>query len=231
VTIEIPLAKLIQTRMQALGLDRQALGFRLGYQNPLKAAGRVDALCSGQLTSPRSKAALSRLPDALDLPAEIVEQAVTATVEVLAEIERQAQEERRRAAEAEEAEWRQTFRPHAVIQTEHTVPTQIFFCGALGGARRFLVIPFDLSKPPLTFIQQAVAGLPEKHENGRRYVPFFGEALGFIVNYAPDQALRCDLDGEPLEVLPKAYRIGEVQLWIGKKRVEPEFMARLLGAL
>jgi len=41
-------------------------------------------------------------------------------------------------------------------------PDQIIICGMMGGAGRFLVIPFDLSKPPLTFIQQAVAGLPAK---------------------------------------------------------------------
>ena len=60
---------------------------------------------------------------------------------------------------------------------------------------------------------------------------FFGEALGLIINYSPDRAVRCDLDGNPLEVLPKAYRIGEVQLSIGGKRVEPRVMARILGAL
>jgi hypothetical protein len=98
----------------------------------------------------------------------------------------------------------------------------------MGGAGRFLIIPFDLSKPPLTFTQQAVTGLPEKRENGRRYVPFFGEALGFIVNYTPDQALRCDLDGQPLEVLPKAYRPGEVELSIGGRPVSPTVMGRLL---
>jgi hypothetical protein len=46
---QLPLATLIQARMDELGLDRHALGFRLGYQNPLKAAGRVDALCQGHL--------------------------------------------------------------------------------------------------------------------------------------------------------------------------------------
>src|SRR6266571_5042720 len=43
--------------MQAL------LGFRLGYQNPLKAAGRVDALCWGHITSEKSRLALRRLPE------------------------------------------------------------------------------------------------------------------------------------------------------------------------
>ena len=62
-----PLAELIKCRMEELGLDRQGLGFRLGYQNPLKAAGRVDALREGHIISRKSRAALERLPQALEL--------------------------------------------------------------------------------------------------------------------------------------------------------------------
>src|SRR3954454_1551329 len=85
---------------------------------PAKAAGRVDALCWGHLTNTRSRAALARLPDALELPAEVVAQAVTETEQVLAEHERHAEEERRRAREKEEAEFRAAFRPHAVRPTD-----------------------------------------------------------------------------------------------------------------
>src|SRR3954447_14175228 len=91
---------------------------------------------------------------------------------------------------------------------------------------------FDLSKPPITFVQQALAALPERTglgSDGKRYVTFFGEAVGFIVNYTPDQALRCDLDGQPQEVLSKAYRPGEVGLAIGGRPVSPTVIARLLG--
>ena len=218
--------------MKELNLDRHALGFRLGYKNPAKAAGRVDALCWGHLTNRKSRAALARLPDALELPAEVVAQAVIETEQVLAEQERQAEEERRLAREKEEAEWRAAFTPHAILQTERTVPSQITICGLTGGARRWLWIDFDLSKPPITFVQQALAALPERTglgSDGKRYVTFFGEAVGFIVNYTPDQALRCDLDGQPQEVLSKAYRPGEVGLAMGGRPVSPTVIARLLG--
>jgi hypothetical protein len=230
--IQLPLAKLIQTQMEELGLDRQTLGFRLGYKNPAKAAGRVNALCWGHLTNRKSRAALSRLPDALGLSPELVQRAIRETEQVLAEQERQAEEERRLAREREEAEWRAAFRPHAIIQTERTVPSQITICGLTGGARRWLWIDFDLSKPPITFVQQALAALPERTglgSDGKRYVTFFGEAVGFIVNYTPDQALRCDLDGQPQEVLTKAYRPGEVGLAMGGRPVSPTIIARLLG--
>jgi len=161
-----------------------------------------------------------------------VAQAVIETEQVLAEQERQAEEERRLAREKEEAEFRAAFTPHAIVQTARTVPSQITICGLTGGARRWLWIDFDLSKPPITFVQQALAALPERTglgSDGKRYVTFFGEAVGFIVNYTPDQALRCDLDGQPQEVLSKAYRPGEVGLAIGSRPVSPTVIARLLG--
>src|SRR5215207_158862 len=85
--------------------------------------------------------------------------------------------------------------------------------------------PFDLSEPPVTFIQQAIDALPSMVSPARG-VPFFGRAVGLVINYAPDKAMRCNLDGNPLEVLPKAYRVGEVQLSLDGKRIEP----RVLGS-
>jgi hypothetical protein len=146
-TIQTPLADLLQSRMHELGLDRQALGFRLGYQNPRKAAGRVHALCDGQITSAKSRGGLSRLAGALEVPAEVVERALAATEQIFAERERQAEEDRLLAREREEAEWRAAFKPHAIIQTERTIPTQITICGFTGGAERWRMIRFDLSRP------------------------------------------------------------------------------------
>src|ERR1700710_1291059 len=125
VTHRTPLAGLIQDRMQELGLTDEALGRRLGYLNPAKAAGRVHALCNGQPFSAKSRFALWRLPEALELPTDVVMQAIADTERLFAEREREAEEQRRLASEAEEAAWRASFRPHAVIQTERTVPTQI----------------------------------------------------------------------------------------------------------
>jgi hypothetical protein len=105
-------------------------------------------------------------------------------------------------------------------------------CGLTGGAGRWLMIRFDLSKPPLTYMRQAMEGLRDKARvgpDGRKYVTFFGEALGIMINYSPDRALRCDLDGRPLEVLEKAYRPGDVALSIGGRPVSPTVMSRVLG--
>src|SRR3979411_952147 len=106
--MKTPLAVLIETRTQQLGIDRAALGLRLGYRNPAKAAGRVYALCDGHLTSIKSKAALRRLPEAIEVPAEVVETAVTATVSFLADLKRQEDKKLRMARETEDAAWRAT---------------------------------------------------------------------------------------------------------------------------
>src|SRR4051794_23203618 len=130
---DLPLASLVETRLKELNLDRQTLGFRLDYQNPAKAVGRVDAPCWGHLTNRKSRAALARLPDALELPAEAVAQAVIETEQVLAEQEWEAEEERRLAREKEEAEWRGGFKPHAIIQTGGDGPGAVTICGVDGG--------------------------------------------------------------------------------------------------
>ena len=223
-----PLADLIEGRMHELGLDAEALGFRLGcYRNPLKAAGRVHALIEGHITTEKSRRALARLPEGLGVAPEVVDVAVEDTRDLLAHMERHAEGNRRRILEEEERAWEASFKPHAVIQTETTVPSQIIICGLTGGAERWLIIRFD-PKPPITFIQQAIDALPSMVSPAGG-VPFFGRAVGLVINYATNKALRCNLDGNPLEVLPKAFRVGEVQLSLGGKGIEPRVLGKLLG--
>ena len=151
-----PLARLIYTRMQQLGIGAQALGFRLGHSNAAKAAGRVYALCEGYLAIQKSKAALARLPGALELPSEVIERAIAAAEQAFSEQERQRWENLRLAREAEEAEWRLSFSPHAIIQTKQTTPSQITICGRV---EEWLLIHLDPSQPPITFVQQVVVAL------------------------------------------------------------------------
>ena len=149
----------LKGRLHELGLGAEALGFRLGcYRNPRKAAGRVSALSQG--ASLKSQAALRRLPEALGVAPEVVDVAVEDTRDLLAHMERHADENRRRILEEEERASESSFKPHAVIQTGTTIPSQITICGLTGGAERWLIIRFNLSRPPVTFIQQAIDALP-----------------------------------------------------------------------
>ena len=229
---KLPLAELIECRLRQLGLTPQALGFRLGYSNPAKAGGRVYALCEGHLDNRKSRAAFVRLADALELPADQVRHVIKLTRESLAEQKRNADEQKQKEVHAKEIAWRAEFKPHAVIITERRIPSQITFCALAGGPEALLIIPLDLSQPPITFIRQAVAGLPRKAPvgtDGRRYIRFFGEPLGLIINYSPDHALHCDLEGNPIKWLSAAYRVGQIELTLGSRIKSPATVAHVVG--
>ena len=69
-----------------------------------------------------------------------------------------------------------------------------------------------------------LAALPSKlhlGKDGRLTVELFGNALGFIVNYSPDQAVRYDLKGNAVETLSKALRLGKASFSLkGGKQVD-----------
>ena len=228
----LPIADLINERMTILGLDRERLGYRLGYTNPIKAAGRVQALCDGFIDTRKSLRAMHRLPAALEVQPEDVGRAVTATRAIFAERERERLERIRKAAKEEDATYRQSFRPHAILHTERTRPSGITIFVLSGGPARWLIIPLDETQPPVTYAGQALDGIAEvaqRGENGNLYQHFFGKVLGVYVNYSPDRAVRFDLDGNPVEVLDQSYRVGRATVTIGGKTVTPELANALLG--
>jgi hypothetical protein len=47
------------------------------------------------------------------------------------------------------------------------------------------------------------------------------------VNYTPDHAVRFDVEGRPVETLTRAYRAGEVTLYLGGR----PFPLRVLGSV
>lgn len=82
---------------------------------------------------------------------------------------------------AEDKAYRESHRPHAVILTEHKIPTQITFYAITGGSRR-RIIPIEEGLSPETFATQVREALP-------KVVPFLGHPTGYVVNYTPDFAL------------------------------------------
>jgi hypothetical protein len=119
----------------------------------------------------------------------------------------------RQQKEAEEAAWREEFKPHAIISTERLIPQPIFVAAILG-VTNLLRIDFDLTQEPGTFIGQALEGLNKKlaHWNSNGIIPAFGKATGFVINYAPDQATEYDLKEKPIQTLNKARRLGTASL-------------------
>jgi len=210
-----PIHELIEKRQKQLGLGRNELARRCGFKNLDKGLRRIDGVCQGDLDSPGAKMVLDNLAVALEVDKVVVEEAIAATAEVIADANRLAEAKR-------EAAWRKSFKPHAYLVGSTNRPSQITFYGMTGGAERWLKIPLDLSQPPVTYALQAhefVAKTP--------FVPYHGRTTGFIVNYTPNSAVRFDLDGNPVEHFDRAYIPGQVEVFIGKQKLPARGLFRI----
>jgi hypothetical protein len=200
----LPITALIIRRSHELGLSRAELVRRAGYTNISKGLRRLDALCDGNFGNARGL--LEVLPTALQVTPDELRQAVEDT--------------QRHFKETEEAAYRASFVPHAIILTDRRSPAPIFVA-ALIGVHRLLRIDFDLPADTATFVDQAMNGVQEKLARWRSGVlPAFGRPTGVIVNYRPDHAVEFDLKGNQLRVLERAHRPGTASFSI-KGRAAP----------
>ena len=122
---------------------------------------------------------------------------------------------------ADDKAYRQSFKPHAVILTEHKIPTQITFYAMTGGSRH-RIIPFKEGSNPETYAAQAREGLPN-------VVRFLGRPIGYVVNYTPDFALKFNKEGRLIGRLDRTFRVGQSGVVIGGKEVGEGVWSTLLG--
>ena len=185
-----PITDLLDRRMAALGLTDNTLLARLGYRNLAKGHRRLSALRSGNVSV--ADQMMSVLADALDVPPSVLETVIEDTCAAL-----QAKQD---------AAYRTSFRPHAVLLTEQSVPSQITICGMVNGDR-LRVVTFDDDIQPDSYVQHVQDQLPEG-------LPFFGAVTGFAVNYTPDHATIHDRDGRTTHTLDWAYQLGATRWWV-----------------
>jgi hypothetical protein len=210
---DLAIATLVRSRMTELGLSRGEFAKRLGYKNLAKGIRRIDVLCDGDLEG--AKHFLDVLPRALETSAETVKRALDQTVR---ELELAAKEE----AEARDKIWRETFRPHAIILTEQTVPSPIFVA-AMIGVEKLLRIDLDATQGPVSFVKQVLDRLPVG-------VPAFGKTVGFVINYSRDRAVRFDSNGQPIAILDEAVRPGTaVLLRLDGRPISAEALGLVFG--
>src|SRR6266700_2758387 len=202
-----PIKTLIENRSRDLGLSRQAIVQRAGYRNIAKGCRRLDELLTGDVHAARGL--IDRLPPALDVPAEAVHQAIAETA--------------RQQREAEDAAYRAAFKPRGFIITEHTVPTSITMA-AFVGADQSLWVDFDPGTTSISFLKQALRAAKQ-----RSPIRFYGNAVGVVVNYSPDEALRFDLNGDAVEILPAAYRGETLSFLLGGKPVSSKTFAAIFS--
>jgi hypothetical protein len=202
----LPIEDLISSRSQELDIGPVELVRRCGYKNLAKGLRRLEELRGGEFESTRGL--ISGLPQALDVPAEVVQKAVEDTT--------------RQLHEAQEAAWRAAFKPHAIILTDRKIPQPIFVA-AMIGVDELLRIDFPPLAGPETYRDLAVEGICSKLARWNRdfnlrkglgsyQLPAFGRPVGFVVNYSPDHAVSFDLDGHALETLSTAHRLGHATL-------------------
>jgi hypothetical protein len=203
---------LVRARCQKLGLSPAELVRRCGYKNVSKGLRRLEQLRKGNFKS--SVGLVRRLPAALELPVEVVKEAI--------------EKSERYLRDSAEAAWRAAFRPHAIIITERTRPEPLFVAAFIG-VDVLLRVDFDLTAAPATFVRQSLDGLRQKLARWRGSLPAFGRPVGFIVNYSPDRAVRFDLDGIPVELFERAYRLGQAVLSIGGRPFSHAELAAVLS--
>ena len=214
-SIQLAIEALILERSSALKLGRSDLVRRAGFKNVSKGLRRLDELCVGELK--RTATLIAALPAALELPPEVVADAVRQTAQQVADARRIAEQE-------EESAWRAKFQPCAYFVGTTDRPSSISMYGISGGGDRWLKIPLDLSQPSVTFAAQALTVVRRTP-----FVQFFGATTGFIVNYTPDYAVRFDLSGTAVEELDHALRPGEVTLTIGRKTFPAQNLFNIEG--
>jgi hypothetical protein len=105
---------------------------------------------------------------------------------------------------------RAAFKPHGYLLGSTSRPTQITFFAITGGWDRWCRIEFDTSRPPITYIQQAMAVV-----RATPCIPFLGATTGVTINFTLQRAVVFDVAGNPVETLSEAYVPGSVHLQIG----------------
>ena len=213
----LPIQRLIESRLKDLGIRQSELARRCGFKNLDKGMRRLEALCRGDINSPSAAMILTALPMALEVGEATVHVAVHETAKAVDKMDRMAAADR-------EAAWRASFKPHGYLCGSQERPSSITMCGVTGGPGRWLKIPLDSSQPPVTFAPQCLAVVRKTPT-----ITFFGQTTGFIVNYSPDHGVRFDLEGNPVEVLSRAYSPAQIELQIGRRRISADSIGKIMG--
>src|SRR4051812_45850733 len=101
----LPIAAIVENCCHELNLTHTDLIRRAGYANIAKGLRRLEALMNGDLDS--TKSLIAKLPEALELPPEVIPDAFEQT--------------RRQIHEIQERAYRAAFNSHAIIITERRV--------------------------------------------------------------------------------------------------------------
>ena len=240
---------LVRARLTELGLSEDEFLHRLGYRKLRKGREHLKHLYLGCFDH---RHLVQRLPVALDLPQSAVRAIVEETGHQLS-----ADEESCYSANFEPHAVILTERriPSPIfvvafigvarllrIDFDLTQPPETFVAQALDGLTKKL-LEFDpaLSKAGFTPDLISHRGVVELLGDvfGERFtpevirrratLPAFGASTGFVINYAPDHAIRYDLDGHAVETLSRAKRLGSTSFALSGRPLSTVELNSLFG--
>jgi hypothetical protein len=111
---------------------------------------------------------------------------------------------------------------HQNLEANLRVYPSPIFVAAIIGVEKLLCIDLDATQGPVSFVRQVLDRLPER-------VPAFGKAIGFVINYSPDKAVRFDPKGQPIAILDRAVRPGTAVLRLGGRPIPAEALGLIFG--
>ena len=183
----------IEHRCTELALSEKELLLRTGTLNISKAKRRLEELYKASFRSARGL--LERLPAALALPKEVLDQVMKDTIQDI------------RAAM--DARYRAEFKPHALMLTEENGrPKQITIAG-MCNAGRFIRINFPEEMPVDDYVQYAFIELENRSNMVRS---FFYPICGITINYTPDHAKKFDVTGQMVKEMTQSAQQGVISI-------------------
>jgi hypothetical protein len=217
-----PIGRFILDRARALGISRSDLVRRLGYRD---IAGGHKALGATLLSGLMASQIADHLAIALEADETLVAAVVYAT-------RQQRDDEARRLRIEREQVYRDSFRPHIQVQTEHHVPSPIFVAALLTVARlRIIRLPDEAMAAEGDARDRVVKTIIRDHwrETGG-HVPAFGAITGYLLVLVAgyrgvDLGLPYSVTGDPAGAMQKVQRLYEATL--GTRRCN----TRLTGLL
>ncbi len=186
---------LILQKCKELSISQQELIVRSGITNTAKGLRRLQQLFDGDFIG--SRGLIERLPNALNLPPSVVEDAINTS--------------KQQIADEVEAAWRSNFVPHALVITANNGRPRQITIAAICNAGRNVRIDFPESLAATDFKEYAfkvlITRIPE-------IAKFFYELQGILINYSPDKSVKFSLDKNIVEESTRAIKGGQLSFTI-----------------
>lgn len=188
---QTPIEHLVRTRTKELRIEFPQLLHRAGILNISKGLRRLEQLFGGDFVS--SRRLIEGLPVALELPAELIREALESTTQKL--------------QDRADREFRESFKPNLYILTgERGRPKKIFAAG-LCNSDQYVSTSFPNSIPSTDYLAFALKFLSD---NLTQINCFYYDPERIVINWTPDHASAYSVEGTHIEEFDRAIVPGRI---------------------